>query len=79
MLVLGRRIGESISIGPDIVIIVCEMNLKGTVKIGIQAPPEINIVRTELLERTEQDDGRKARRRGGARELPRQRKVAGAG
>ncbi len=48
MLVLSRKPGEGIHIGDEIVIKVIET--KGsTVRIGIDAPAEVPIVRSELL------------------------------
>lgn len=49
MLVLGRKTKESIHIGNDIVISIEEIN-KGTVKIGIEAPKDVVILRSELKE-----------------------------
>lgn len=49
MLVLARKIDESIVIGDDIIIKVISID-KGVVKFGIEAPKEISIVRSELLE-----------------------------
>ena len=49
MLVLARKEGESIVIGNDITIKVISID-KGVVKFGIDAPKEISIVRSELLE-----------------------------
>ena len=48
MLVLTRRKGEKIHIGPDIVITVVEIQ-PGRVRIGIEAPLAVNIVRAELM------------------------------
>lgn len=49
MLVLARRVGESITIDDDIVIKVLEMS--GTkVRFGIAAPREITVHRTEVYE-----------------------------
>jgi carbon storage regulator CsrA len=48
MLVLARKIEESIIIGDDIVIKVISIE-KGVVKLGIDAPKNISIVRSELL------------------------------
>lgn len=47
MLILQRHYGQSIWIGNDIQIIVLG-NSKGATRIGIKAPPEMNIVREEL-------------------------------
>lgn len=53
MLVLTRKPGESIIIGDEIVIQVVEAVGRGRnarIKIGITAPKELPIFRTELLE-----------------------------
>ena len=52
MLVLSRKQSQSIQIGDEIEITVCEIR-DGRVRIGIQCPREIPIVRRELLERSE--------------------------
>jgi len=49
MLVLARKIDESIVIGDNIIIKVVSVE-NGVVKLGIEAPQEIPIIRTELLE-----------------------------
>jgi len=49
MLVLARKLGESIVIGDNIIIKVISLE-KGVVKIGIDAPKKVPIVRTELIE-----------------------------
>jgi len=49
MLVLARKLDESIVIGDDISIKVIAVE-KGVVKLGIEAPSDISIVRSELLE-----------------------------
>ncbi len=48
MLVLSRRKSEQIRIGDEILIKVIDVK-GGTVRIGIDAPPEIPIIRSELL------------------------------
>ncbi len=50
MLTLGRKKGEKIHLGNDIVIQIVEIN-KGDVKIGIDAPKDIIILRGELKEK----------------------------
>ena len=47
MLVLSRYEGEKILVGDDIVITVCRVN-GGQVRIGIEAPREIVVIREEL-------------------------------
>lgn len=49
MLVLARKIDESIVLGDNIIIKVISIE-KGVVKLGIEAPRSISIVRSELLE-----------------------------
>lgn len=49
MLVLSRKTGERLVLGNDIVVTVVEV--KGNrVRLGIQAPKHINVVRGELAE-----------------------------
>ena len=47
-LVIGRRVGETIRIGKDVEIMVTRL-LDGQVRLAIQAPREIEVVRGELL------------------------------
>ena len=49
MLVLARKLDESIVLGDDITIRVISID-KGVVKLGIDAPKKISIMRSELLE-----------------------------
>ena len=48
MLILSRKLKESIRIGDDIVIHVLSVS-GGRVKLGIEAPTDVGIVREELL------------------------------
>lgn len=48
MLILTRRPGEAFQISNDITITVLSVNGK-QIKLGIQAPPDTPIVRSELL------------------------------
>jgi len=49
MLVLGRKVDESILIGDNIMIKVVSIE-NGVVKLGIEAPKEISIIRDELIQ-----------------------------
>ena len=49
MLVLSRKLNEKIRIGPDVVINVIAIS-ENQVKIGIEAPVDIKILRDELYE-----------------------------
>lgn len=56
MLVLSRKVGERILIGDDIAVTVVRV-VQGGVRIGIEAPTELPIVREELkveLDRADQ-------------------------
>jgi len=49
MLILNRRVGESIFIGDDIEITICpKNNYRGNIRLGITAPKEVKIVRKEI-------------------------------
>jgi carbon storage regulator len=50
MLVLSRKAGERISIGPENEVTVLGIH-KGRVKLGLLGPPEVPIHREELLRR----------------------------
>jgi len=49
MLVLSRKLDESIVIGENIVVKIVSIE-KGMVKLGIDAPKEVSIIRNELIE-----------------------------
>ena len=54
MLILSRRVGESLKIGDDVSITV--LRVKGDqVRLGIDAPDTISVLREEVLERLEQE------------------------
>ncbi len=49
MLVISRKINEKIKIGNDIEIVILSID-KNQIKIGIEAPKNISILRSELIE-----------------------------
>lgn len=53
MLVLSRKKGESIQIGPDIELTIVQIDGE-QVKIGIKAPKQVEIYRKELFEEIQQ-------------------------
>jgi carbon storage regulator len=50
MLILSRRIGEIIRIGPDIVVTILGVN-GSQVRVGIEAPKDVAVHREEVFER----------------------------
>lgn len=48
MLVLSRRVGERIRVGDDVVVTVVRVS-GGAVRIGIEAPRELSVLREELV------------------------------
>lgn len=58
MLVLSRKLGEKIRIGDDITIVVA--SIKGNVvRIGIEAPENVRILRSELAQPQENGEAQK--------------------
>lgn len=55
MLVLTRKLGETIVIGDNIVIKVVDIHGK-QIRLGIEAPSEITIFRGEIYERIQQEN-----------------------
>jgi carbon storage regulator len=56
MLVLSRKQSQQITIGPDIRITIVKLE-RNQVRLGIEAPRGITVLRTELLARGEVDSG----------------------
>jgi carbon storage regulator len=48
MLILGRKVGDSILIGDDIKIVVLATE-RGGVRLGIEAPSDVTILRAEIV------------------------------
>ena len=59
MLILTRKVGEAVAVGDDIQISVVE--IKGTqVKLGIQAPKNIEVHREEIYQKIQEENRRAA-------------------
>lgn len=60
MLVLTRKVGQRVLIGDNVAVTIVRVS-QGTVRLGIEAPPETPIVREELqLELEASDAARRA-------------------
>ena len=59
MLVLSRKIGERIRIGDDVTITVVRVT-GGGVRLGIEAPAELPVVREELYQEMQAEKQRQA-------------------
>jgi len=54
MLILTRRVGETLIIGDDVIVTV--LGIKGNqVRIGINAPKDVSVHREEIYQRIKQD------------------------
>lgn len=57
MLILTRRVGETLMVGDDVEVMV--MGVRGNqVRIGIKAPPEVVVLREELVEQAPDEAAR---------------------
>ncbi len=58
MLILTRRVGETLFVGDDITVTV--LAVKGNqVRIGINAPKHVSVCRQEIYEKLQSDDNKK--------------------
>ena len=55
MLVLSRKAGEKIKIGRDIVVNILKIE-GGTIRIGIEAPKKVTILRMEVFEKIQNEN-----------------------
>jgi carbon storage regulator len=61
MLVLSRKVGERIQVGDDVTITVVRINAHA-VRLGIEAPGNLEIVREELVKAGAGSDAKKTER-----------------
>lgn len=55
MLILTRRIGESVMIGDEVVVTI--LGVKGNqVRVGVNAPKEVSVHREEIYERIQREN-----------------------
>ena len=58
MLILTRRVGETLMVGDDVTVTV--LGVKGNqVRLGVNAPKEVAVHREEIYERIKQEQGQK--------------------
>jgi carbon storage regulator len=57
MLVLTRKVADKVRIGDDIVVTVVEVG-HGNVRLGIEAPVHVRVLRAELLDKALRDSAR---------------------
>ncbi len=55
MLVLSRKLGERIMIGDNIVLTVVDID-RGKIRLGIEAPRDVPIMRSELIAAMKRED-----------------------
>lgn len=68
MLILGRRVGESIVLdgGITVVVLACD---RGGVRLGVEAPGAVTILRGEIVQQVEEENRRAAAPQSAARAL----------
>ena len=74
MLVLSRKVGESILISESIRVTVVQSTTNGRIRLGIEAPPEVIVLREELTKfcsKSSPSQNGKAEARPPSAELPR--------
>lgn len=54
MLVVSRKVGERILIGDKVAVTIVKIS-GGAVRIGVEAPPEMAVMRQELADEIEED------------------------
>jgi carbon storage regulator len=57
ILILSRRVGEMIKIGPDVEVTVMAVN-GGQVRIGVKAPKDVSVDREEIADRKRREAAR---------------------
>jgi carbon storage regulator len=60
MLIVTRRPGEKIQIGEDIRVDILEVKSGGSVRIGVEAPRHVKVLRSELIDDHEDQSPRVA-------------------
>lgn len=60
MLIVTRRPGEEIQIGADVRVAVLEVKSGGSVRIGVEAPRHVKVLRSELTDDHEEQTPRAA-------------------
>lgn len=68
MLVLSRKLGESVVVGNNIRVVVVEV-CGGVVRLGIEAPREVSIVRAEIHREVEGENLRASTTKGPSGDL----------
>lgn len=48
MLVITRKAGQTINVGPDIIVTITEVRKGGRVRVGITAPRQVEVTRPDM-------------------------------